>query len=123
MAKSNLEISCPGCGEITLLRREPVYDGFTKTGEALSCSGCGETFASEAEVPFKEDSGPAVFTASDRPASVEVFQASEKQHVCRYCVNYTVNPFTQWCSLHKKEVEATDTCDRFQKQAEESGES
>jgi len=123
MAKSNLEISCPECGEITLLRREPVYEGFTKTGETLSCSGCGKTFECEAEVPFEIDSRPEIFTASDKPASAEVFDESEKHRVCRYCVNYTVNPFTQWCSLHKKDVEATDTCDRFKRQEEESDDS
>jgi hypothetical protein len=123
MAKSNLEISCPACGKITLLRREPVYEGFTKTGETLSCSGCGETFGSEADVPFNMDLRPEVFTESDRSDSVEVFDESEKQRVCRYCMNYTVNPFTQWCSLHKKDVEATDTCDKFKKRESESPDS
>ena len=120
MAKSNLEISCPECDEITLLRREPVYEGFAKTCESLSCSECGKMFESEDEVPFKTDSPPKIFIASDKSGSVEVFDESEKHHVCRYCVNYTLNPFTQWCSLHKKEVEATHTCDRFERQEAES---
>ena len=121
MGKSNLEIGCPACGEVTLLRREPVYEGFTKTGESLSCSGCGKTFASEEEVPFKDESRPAVFSEADKSAALEVFDESEKHRVCRYCVNFTVNPFTQWCSLHRKEVEATDTCDKFTKRQEDSG--
>jgi hypothetical protein len=31
-----------------------------------------------------------------------------------------VNPFTQFCSFHRKEVEATDSCENFHS-AESSG--
>ena len=51
MSKS-LEIRCPSCNQDTLLLREPVYEGFTKTGETLACSACGLVFASEEDVPF-----------------------------------------------------------------------
>ncbi len=30
--------------------------------------------------------------------------------ICRHCYHYIVNPFTQWCSFQKREVEATDSC-------------
>jgi len=99
----------------TLLKREAVYDGFAKSGEKLICSNCGFEYASEAEVPFKvRKDEPQIFTAADRPAKVEVFGDGENQRLCRYCTNYIVNPFTQFCSLHKKEVQATDSCDRFE---------
>lgn len=109
-----VEIICRNCGADTLLEREAVYDGFTKTGTRLTCSSCGFEYASEAEVPFKaKKAAPKIFTAADRSAKVEVFNEGENRRICRYCANYIVNPFTQFCSLHKKEVQATDTCKRF----------
>jgi hypothetical protein len=49
-----------------------------------------------------------------------VFDEGENTRIFRYCANYIVNPFTQYCSARKKEVQSTDTCDRFQ-QAEKEG--
>jgi len=105
-----------------LLKREPVFEGFAKTGEKLICSSCGFEYATEAEVPFKkEQAEPVIFTDADRTSKIEVFEEFENQQLCRYCANYIVNPFTQFCSIHKKEVQATDTCKSF-KPAEEQDE-
>ena len=66
---SAVEIICSNCGAETLLKREAVYDGFTKTGEKLACSSCGHEYASEAEVPFKKSSSaPQIFTDADKSA-------------------------------------------------------
>jgi hypothetical protein len=113
---SAVEILCSHCGADTLLKREPVYDGFTKVGEKLTCSSCGFEYDSAAAVPFKaRQAAPRVFTDADRSAKVEIFDDGENARLCRYCANYIVNPFTQYCSLRKKEVQATDTCLQFQK--------
>ena len=116
---SAVEIICHNCGADTFLKREAVYDGFTKTGDKLTCSSCGFEYASEADVPFKaKTQEPQVFTDADRSKKVEVFDEDENSRLCRYCANYIVNPFTQFCSLNKKEVQATDTCGRFIKALE-----
>jgi hypothetical protein len=112
---SAVEIICRSCGAEALIKREPVYDGFSKTGERLVCSSCSFEYASEEEVPFKDQpTAPEIFTDADRSAKVEVFDESENKTLCRYCANYIVNPFTQFCALHKKEVQATDTCAQFE---------
>ena len=108
-----VEIFCSACGADTLLVRKPDYDGFTRIGDLLTCATCGHVYASEGEVPFKKRVTMAVFTEADRVATPEIFHEDEKGRICRHCVNYLINPFTQWCSLHKKEVEATDSCNRF----------
>lgn len=108
-----VEIVCSACGADTLLIRKPRYEGFTRVGETLTCAACGHEYASEEEVPFKHRAGVRVFTEADRSAEVKLFQQDEKGRLCRYCANYVVNPFTQWCSLHRREVEATDTCLQF----------
>jgi hypothetical protein len=41
---------------------------------------------------------------------VEVFSEEDGLRLCMNCRHYVVNPFVQRCMVHKKEVEATDTC-------------
>lgn len=113
-----VEIVCSACGADTLLMRTPKYDGFKKVGEALTCSACGHVYEKEEDIPYKEKQHLRVFTDADRSADVKVFRENEQGRICRYCTSYIVNPFTQWCSVHKKEVEATDTCDRFEAKEE-----
>ncbi len=110
----SVEILCSECGAEAFLSREPVYEGLTKTGERLSCSACGFVFESEESVPFKEKaSAPVIFTDADRSEKVVVFDEDENKRLCRYCAEYVVNPFMQFCSHHKKEVQATDSCEFF----------
>ena len=75
---------------------------------------------------FSDDEKPAmpkVFSDDEKPGAPKVFKEDEKGRFCRYCRHYVVNPFVQRCSLHKRAVEATDTCPRFEKAPDpESGE-
>ncbi len=117
--RKSIEIICPACGKESLLVRRPVYDGLKRTGETLHCAACGHAFASEEEVPYKEARSVSLFTEEDRSSTPRVFDESEHRRLCRHCANYIVNPFTQWCAVHKKEVEATDSCDRFEEKKED----
>jgi hypothetical protein len=121
MPASRVEIVCSACSEEALLRREPVYDGFRKTGETLTCSTCGHVYADESTVPFKAARDPAVFTDADRSAEVSIFSSDETGRNCRHCAHYVVNPFTQRCSLHQREVQAMDCCARFAAATEDAG--
>ena len=109
------QIRCTACGEQSVLKRVPKYDGFKKVGETLSCAGCGHVFGSEDEVPFAGPARPRVFGDDDAPGAVRVFGADEKGRTCLYCRHYIVNPFTQRCGRHNRTVEATDTCGAFEK--------
>lgn len=108
-----VEIACTACGADALLRREPRYEGFRKVGERLLCAACGHEYPSEADVPFKQKRAPSVFGAEDAPKTVRVFARDERGRNCRYCRHYVVNPFTQRCGLHHKEIQATDQCEDF----------
>lgn len=108
-----IEIHCPGCGKDALLLRTPHYEGFTRTGDDLSCASCGHAFANEDEVPYKSRRKVEVFTEADRSKDVKVFRENEADRLCRHCANYVINPFRQWCGHHRRDVEATDTCDDF----------
>lgn len=117
-AQRSGEIRCPGCNQDALLLREPVYEGFQKTGETLKCSSCGHVFEGEEGVPFAGRETVQVFTDADRSIDPEIFEENEASRLCRYCKHYVLNPFMQWCGVHKKEVEATNTCGAFEKAPE-----
>ena len=115
----SMEIQCAICGEITLVRAEPVYDGFKKMGEAFICTGCGTRFASAEETPFVQDaSRPRIFTDADKPRVPSVFSEDERQRCCSWCKQFVVNPFSQRCGLTNQSVQATDLCVRFEKKEE-----
>ena len=103
------EIFCQVCGKATLIVRRPVFDGLKKVGERLSCSACGTEFTEE-EIEFVEKEAPKVFSEEDGVK------------LCLHCAHYIVNPFTQRCILHGKEVEATDTCPDFVRREEKKKE-
>ena len=117
---AKVELRCPVCGRDSWLLRQPKYEGFTKTGEALLCALCRHEFASEAEIDFKDSRRPKVFSDADRPRPVKVFTEDEKGKTCRYCAEYVVNPFIQRCGLHRCEVQATDTCPHFRSREEQA---
>lgn len=114
----SLEIICPECHAETLVRKEPVYDGFKKAGEKIFCSSCGFEFPDDQKVPYRKKAAPKVFEESDRPRKIDIFRDDEKEQNCRHCEHYVVNPFVQRCALHEKEVQATDICFDFKKKEE-----
>lgn len=113
------EIHCTSCGANALVRAEPVYDGFKKTGEAFVCTACGARYASAEETPFiHADARPRVFTDADKPRLPSIFSDDERQRCCGWCKHFVVNPFSQRCGLSNKETQATDLCVRFEKKAD-----
>lgn len=118
MAGVSSLIRCSACGEESVLKRTPKYDGFKKVGETLSCAACGQEYASEDDVPFKGPARPRVFGDDDAPKTVQVFGDGEKGRFCSYCRHYVVNPFTQRCSRHNRSVDATDVCADFERKPE-----
>lgn len=113
---ASMEINCTACRKLTWVRKEPVYEGFKKVGEAYVCTGCGARYASAEETPFvRGQRRPQVFTESDKPEIPRIFDESERQHSCGWCRHFVVNPFAQRCGLTNKETQATDLCVRFEK--------
>jgi hypothetical protein len=113
MKESN-EILCYICGRIALARREPQYEGFKKTGEIIICTACGHRYTPEEPVQFQKISKrPKIFTEDDKPDAINIFSEDERGRCCRHCKHFVINPFTQWCGLHKKNVQATDLCFDF----------
>jgi hypothetical protein len=117
----SFDFTCPACGKESFLRREPIYDGFKKTGERLFCAACGHPLPSENDIPRTARRTPSIFSDDDRPKNIDVFKSDEKGRNCRYCEHYLVNPFTQRCGLHHREVQATDICGQFTPKKPDTG--
>jgi hypothetical protein len=113
MTAKPITLACRACGQETVLKRIPEYDGFRKTGERLECALCGHRYESEADVPARGASRPALFSEDERPARPVLFRDEERGRFCRTCMHYVVNPFTQRCDKHRRLVEATDSCGDF----------
>ncbi len=112
-------IHCPACKRESFLRREPVYEGFRKTGEVLSCVSCGHTFQSEADISFVASELPQIFTDADKSKKLALFTSDDASNNCRHCRHYLKNPFVQRCGLHQIEVQATDCCKDFTPKSDE----
>lgn len=113
MARS-MEIRCTACGRLALVRAEPVYDGFVRTGETFVCTACGKQYADAASTPFvAQQAAPNVFKPADFERKLSIFDESEVRRSCRWCRHFVVSPFDQKCGLTQKTVEATDLCLQF----------
>ncbi len=115
MARS-LEIICTGCGDRSLVRAEPVFEGFRKAGEAFICLNCGHRYESEVVTPFaKRDAGPDVFSAAEREApKLSIFAEDELHKSCRWCKHFIISAFDQKCGVTLQQTEATDLCLKFE---------
>ena len=108
------EISCTACGKRSMVRREPVYEGFRKVSEIVICVSCGQRYAKQNTIPWAEKMGGlALFSDADKAQAPQIFKAEERGNSCRHCMHFVVNPFTERCGLHNRRVAATDICDDF----------
>jgi len=111
-----MEIHCSGCGEVALVRVEPVYEGFKRVGEVYVCTSCGKPYATADEVPFVgAPKKPQVFSDADKDAAPSVFSDDERQRCCIWCRHMVLNPFDQRCGVTNRFTDATDICGHFEK--------
>ena len=103
---------CAHCQQEAWIQEETIYDGFTPRRTVLVCALCGAACPPEITAKTEADS-PLVNLFGTLEKAPEIFSENEAKNLYRYCGSYVVNPFTQFCSHHKKEVEATDSCPAF----------
>src|SRR6056297_3278160 len=101
MAGSAPRILCPSCGQESAVKWVKKYEGFTEVGTVKTCAFCGYEFGEE-EPEYCGNEAPA--WTRDKTL----------KKICRRCRHYVLNPFAQKCGLTQQEVEATDSCGRFQ---------
>ena len=119
---SGNKMLCPHCGERTLAKEKKVLDeNFSPVGVKFVCAFCG----GELEVPSAA-SGPAPSKREDaaerlsrllggeRPAKVGFAPEADDGHFCLHCKNFIKHPFMNRCGLTMKEVQAIDSCAKFE---------
>src|SRR5690606_34561263 len=75
------EMFCPTCGKETLVLKEAVYEGFTRTGDRMKCAVCGHTFEAPVEELSKKKA-PSIFTEADRSPTLAIFGEGENKVIC-----------------------------------------
>jgi len=93
-------ILCPGCKQESVLKVEKKFEGLTVVGETKKCAFCGYEFTDD-DIPIVEEE------------KSDFFNDVGKGNVCRNCVNFVVNPWVQKCIIKDEEVDALDSCDKF----------
>lgn len=100
MKSGSKKIFCPNCRQESAVKVVKQYDGFTLVGKISTCAFCGYEFEEEEPEVIKEI--PPGWVKDEN-----------LKKVCRRCLHYVVNPFVQKCGISQREVEATDTCEKF----------
>ena len=108
MADMQKRFLCEGCGQESAIRTEKIFGpALNIVGERYVCGFCG------CEVQPQNVKKPHY-------SAPKVLDGGIDERLCRNCENYFINPFTQRCALHRKEVMPLDTCEDFNKK-EKSG--
>lgn len=103
---------CRVCGRDTLWIRTPRYEGFRRIGDDMKCASCGALIEADA-VAVDAPARPSIFSEDELPPTPNIFADDESPRFCHRCRHYVVNPFRQWCGVHRRDVSATDTCEQF----------
>lgn len=94
-------IKCPACKERSFINLKKEFAGFKISAEKKTCALCGYEFMQDEEIEYIEEN--PLFKDED-----------DEKRFCRDCRYYVIHPWTQRCTLHRKDVTALDTCPDFQ---------
>ena len=117
------KVLCPHCGEKTLVRERKVFDeNFSPVGVKFVCAFCG----GELELPSASGSVPAPSKQEEAAERLSRLLGGEKVaraafapeaddgHFCLHCKHFIKHPFMNRCGLTMKEVQAIDSCGKFE---------
>ena len=109
-------ITCPHCGQNTVVKLKPKMDGWTRVGDVLSCAFCG----AELGTPAKETSGAgkksaalAALLGEELTAGPSLAPGEDHKRFCRNCKNLIEHPFLLRCARDGREVYPGGCCEHF----------
>lgn len=114
--KSGDVVTCPHCGEKTVVKAAKKFSGWQVTGEVLTCALC----SAELGTPETASSGPAAreklaaLLGGDDTEHVTLAPGEEHRRGCRNCVHLLEHPFKLLCARTQSEVEPMHVCPAFQ---------
>lgn len=114
--KAGETVTCPHCGEKTVVKLKKVMDGWQVSGEKLVCALC----AGELGSPGKERGEAsaarnrlAALLGGDDTVKVSLERNEEYGRGCRNCGHLLEHPFKLLCELTQKEVDPMYECPQF----------
>lgn len=109
-------VTCPHCGEKTVVKLKKIMDGWQVKKEALVCALC----AGELGDPEKEKSSSsaardrlAALLGGDDTVKVSLEKGEEFGKGCRNCGHLLEHPFKLICEITQKEVDPMYECFHF----------
>ena len=116
------KVLCPHCGEKTLVRERKVFDeNFSPAGVKFVCAFCGGELeppsAAAAPAPSKEKEAAERLSrllGGEKVTKAAFAPEADDGHFCLHCRNFIKHPFMNRCGLTMKEVQAIDSCEKFE---------
>ena len=119
---SGKKVLCPHCGEKTLAKEKKLLDeSFSPVGVKFVCAFCGGELempaAAAAPAPSKEKEAAERLSrllGGERVAKAAFAPEADDGHFCLHCKNFVKHPFMNRCGLTMREVQAIDSCEKFE---------
>lgn len=114
--KAGERITCPHCGENTIVKIKPKMEGWTRVGDVFACAFCGaELGTPEKDAPGagKKSSALAALLGEELAAAPTLAPGAGHKHFCRNCKHLIEHPFMLRCDRDGSEVDPGDCCEHF----------
>ena len=119
---SDRKMLCPHCGEKTLAKGKKVFDeNFSPAGVKFVCAFCGGELenspAASVSAPSKQEEAAERLSrllGGEKVAKAAFAPEADDGHFCLHCRNFVKHPFMNRCALTMKEVQAIDSCGKFE---------
>ena len=119
---SGRKVLCPHCGEKTIAKEKKLLDeNFSPVGVKFVCAFCGGELemasAAYASSPSKEQEAAERLSrllGGEKAAKAAFVPEADDGHFCLHCKNFVKHPFMNRCGLTMKEVQAIDSCEKFE---------
>ena len=114
--KTGDTVTCPHCGEKTVVKLKKIMDGWQVSGEKLVCALC----SGELGTPEKDKGSSsaardrlAALLGGDDTVKVSLEKGEEFGKGCRNCGHLLEHPFKLLCGITRKEVDPMHECSEF----------
>ena len=119
---SGRKVLCPHCGEKTIAKEKKLLDeNFSPVGVKFVCAFCGGELempsAAPASAPSKEQEAAerlSRFLGGEKVTKAAFAPEADDGHFCLHCQNFVKHPFMNRCALTMKEIQAIDSCEKFE---------
>ena len=109
-------VTCPHCGEKTVVKLGKKFSGWQVCGEVLICALCSaELGTPEKNAPDagKKASALAALLGEELAAAPTLAPGEGHKRFCRNCKNLIEHPFLLRCARDGREVDPGGCCEHF----------